>query len=558
MTDKLINQTLMERYSVHEYIGRGGMAEVYKVWDRQRAVFLAMKLLLDDFAEDVVFLRRFRREAQALATLQHPHIVRFYGLEQDGPLAFILMDYVHGKSLRREIFTSVQGIAYNRVLGIMRPVCSALHYAHNKGMIHCDVKPSNILIDHKGDILVTDFGISRMSDSATATLVGMGTPAYMAPEQVRGLDPTPQTDIYALGIILYEMLTGGERPFTGEKARTTGGTGEKIRWEQLHLEPRSPRDYNPAIPKELESVIEKCLSKMSQNRYQNSLDLLNAIEFGLTGLVEETFMEGQGGSLSPIRPLVIPEAGRSSYTDSRRGPQPIPVQRDKRVNWNWGSILGVIGVLSLLFAIVLFLTNQGYRLMRPTEEPVSILQVTDTPVPPTPTEALVVTDAINSVETNTAAPSPTDTLEPTPTATESPTPTVEIADLQICADITVEDGLEPTDRVCIFAIGSSPQFVTIRFPSPPPYMIYLWIDWDRFDCYIPERTPEMFYCSGPEKPTSFKLPVRVHRVVDGQVLAEGEVTFFQPTPTPTLVKETAECNTEGCEDNLIPSETPEP
>ena len=164
MREDLINQILLNRYSIHDYIGSGGMAEVYKVWDTQRAVFLAMKLLREDFAEDVIFLRRFRREAKILSALQHPHIVRFYGLEQDGPLAFILMDFVQGFSLRREIFTNRKKISFTQILEIMRPVCSALNYAHNQGMVHCDVKPGNILIDQFGQVFVTDFGLSRMID----------------------------------------------------------------------------------------------------------------------------------------------------------------------------------------------------------------------------------------------------------------------------------------------------------------------------------------------------------------------------------------------------------
>ena len=290
MREDLINQTLLDRYSIHDYIGSGGMAEVYKVWDGQRAVFLAMKLLREDFAEDVIFLRRFRREAKILSALQHPHIVRFYGLEQDGPLAFILMDFVQGFSLRREIFTNRKKISFTQILKIMRPVCSALNYAHNQGMVHCDVKPGNILIDQFGQVFVTDFGLSRMIDSAASTLVGIGTPNYMAPEQVRGLNPTPPTDIYALGVVLFELLTGGERPFTGEQAKSTAIMGEKIHWEHLHLEPPSPREYNPAVTPELESVVLKCLEKLPENRYQNPLELLNGLEFGLTGLVEEKYM----------------------------------------------------------------------------------------------------------------------------------------------------------------------------------------------------------------------------------------------------------------------------
>jgi serine/threonine protein kinase len=273
----LIGQTFLERYRVEEFIGRGGMAEVYKVWDSTRSVHLAMKLLREDIAEDKVFLRRFKREARTLSNLQHPNIVRFYGLEQDNDLAFMLMDYVEGTTLRKEIFRAKRPFPPERVLEIMRPVCSALHYAHQMGMVHCDAKPGNIMIESSGRVLVTDFGIARMTDAATATMVGIGTPAYMAPEQVQGENPSPRTDIYALGVLLFEMLTGGERPFTGELADTTGSTGEKVRWEKIHLEPPSPRKWNAEISAELESIVLRCLAKDPAERYSNTIELLNAL-----------------------------------------------------------------------------------------------------------------------------------------------------------------------------------------------------------------------------------------------------------------------------------------
>jgi serine/threonine-protein kinase len=274
----LVGRTLLNRYRVLELVGRGGMAEVYKVYDQERATHLALKLLREDLAQDPVFLRRFKREAQTLAKLQHPNIVRFYGLEQDELLAFILMDYVDGESLRTEIFRARgQGMSPERILEVMTPICSALHYAHRRGMVHCDLKPGNVMIEKTGRVLVSDFGIARMTDAATATMVGAGTPAYMAPEQIKGADPTPQTDIYALGVVLFEMLTGGERPFTGEQAPITGTTGEKVRWEHLNLEPPSPRKWNQAVTSELEAAVLRCLDKNPQSRYSDIQDLLSAL-----------------------------------------------------------------------------------------------------------------------------------------------------------------------------------------------------------------------------------------------------------------------------------------
>jgi serine/threonine protein kinase len=273
----LIGKIFANRYCVESFLGKGGMAEVYKVWDEERSVPLAMKILYADMAEDRVFLRRFKREADTLSTLQHPNIVRFYGLEKSDGLVFLLMEYVEGSTLRKEIYDTDAPFSIERILEVMQPITAALNYAHKKGFIHCDVKPANIMLHKNGNILVADFGIARMSESSTVTMAGAGTPAYMSPEQVLGEFPSPQMDVYSLGVILYEMLTGGERPFTGEQARVTGTTAEKVRWEQRNLIPPSPREYNPSISPALEKVVLTCLQKDSSARYQTALDVYDIL-----------------------------------------------------------------------------------------------------------------------------------------------------------------------------------------------------------------------------------------------------------------------------------------
>ena len=274
----LIGRTIAKRYRIISFLGKGGMAEVYQVWDEARSVPLAMKVLHADLAEDKIFLRRFKREAQTLAKLQHPNIVRFYGLEQADGLVFILMEYVEGTTLRKEIFETDKPLTMQRILQVMHPVCAALNYAHKSGFVHCDVKPANIMLHKNGTVYVADFGIARMTESATVTMVGAGTPAYMSPEQVRGETPVPQTDIYALGIILFEMLTGGERPFTGENAKTGGSTSEKIRWEQMYLAPPPPSKFNHLITSTMDRIILKCLEKKPENRYPDVSALLNDLK----------------------------------------------------------------------------------------------------------------------------------------------------------------------------------------------------------------------------------------------------------------------------------------
>ena len=336
----LTGSVLGRHYRVESFVGRGGMSDVYRVWDEQRLVWLAMKVLHEDLAYDKVFLRRFEREAQTLATLQHPHIVRFYGLEQAEGLAFMLMDYVDGSTLRKEIALHSGPLPLSHIRRILQPVCAALHYAHQLGIVHCDVKPGNIMLHKNGTVLVADFGIARLTEAVTTmTMVGAGTPAYMAPEQVRGLPPTPPTDIYALGIVLYEMLTGGERPFTGDMATITGTSGEKVRWEQVNLNPLPPRYYNPAISAELQAVVLRCLEKDPSKRYPSSVALLQAIEeaaqrtAGAEGAVRRLPAASPPKPATQLPPRPAPEqpadrepAGLPTLLDAPQPEKPVPVQ----------------------------------------------------------------------------------------------------------------------------------------------------------------------------------------------------------------------------------------
>jgi len=381
----LTGQILANRYRVDTFIGRGGMAEVYKVWDSNRMTFLAMKLLHEDLAIDRIFMRRFQREAQTLAKLQHPNIVRFYGLEQDGPYAFMLLDFIEGRSLKRAIFDAGGPMPTNQIRKVMRSVCSALQFAHREGLTHCDIKPGNIMIDHRGDVLLSDFGIARMTDAATATMVGMGTPAYMAPEQILGQDPTPQTDIYALGIVLFEVLTGGERPFTGEHANVTGTSSEKVRWEQMNLEAPSPRKWNPEIPPDVEAVIRKCLEKKPEMRFFSALDILNSTElaFGGEKITKEMDAKpiepipGFDNNAAPITEICMQcgseikpdwqtclecgtKLGASAEQDNDLGDISPPEQKLWRRIPKWAIVTGSI-IVALMAAVVITYTGFGFH-----------------------------------------------------------------------------------------------------------------------------------------------------------------------------------------------------
>ena len=271
MNGDLLGQTLGERYHFEELLGEGSFARVYRITDLNRRATLAAKVLRHDIAQDETFLERFRREAAVLARLQHPNIVRYYDIvETDGTL-FILMDYIPGSTLEADLANATEPLRPIDTLPILTPLASALHFAHYEGVIHRDLKPANILIHTNGTLFVTDFGIARILNATSELTMGIsiGTPFYMAPEQITGGLVTPATDIYALGIILYRMVTG-RVPFRGERPGTSGtSTSARITYEHVHLEPEPPRYLNPALDLAVEEVILRCLDKNPARRYQS-------------------------------------------------------------------------------------------------------------------------------------------------------------------------------------------------------------------------------------------------------------------------------------------------
>ena len=341
---------LNKRYKIVELIGRGDMAEVYKVYDRQRAQHLAMKIIRDDLAQDKIFLRRFEREAKTLRDLQHKHIVRFYGWELTDTLVFMLLDYIDGRALREDIFRAKKPFSEKKALALLDPVCKALHYAHGRGKVHCDIKPGNILINKKGEVFLTDFGIARSMDTATSTMVGIGTPAYMQPELVQRKDPTPQSDIYSLGIVLYEMLTGGERPFTGERATITGTIAEKVHWEQVRLKPESPRKFIKKISAGMEAAVMRYLQKDPVKRFTGSLALLDALHGGRSMPKKQAVDQKEGVPATPRK------RQPQKRTDKKKPAQPVraPI---------WGKWYAWAGICAAVTTTLLLLTQT------PTAEP---------------------------------------------------------------------------------------------------------------------------------------------------------------------------------------------
>jgi formylglycine-generating enzyme required for sulfatase activity len=275
-----IGQTLLNQYRVDAFIASGGMGAVYKVWDLKRNVPLAMKVLHSDLAEDPSMFKRFQREANALKKLAHPNIVPFYGLFQTLDFAFLLEHYIDGPSLKN-ILKQKQGkpMEVREALPYLKALCAALGYAHSYRVVHCDVKPGNVLIDHGGIVFLTDFGIARNAESTTTTMGAAGTAAYMAPEQIRGEAVSPATDVYALGVMLFEMLTG-QRPFRGTEEGTEKGgvtANERIRYGQLYLVPPNPSLLNPGLSDFLAKVILVALAKDPSKRYAGAQEFFQAV-----------------------------------------------------------------------------------------------------------------------------------------------------------------------------------------------------------------------------------------------------------------------------------------
>jgi serine/threonine protein kinase len=398
----LVGRTLLNRYRVDSFIGRGAMADVYKVWDTRRVSFLAMKVLHEELAVDAVFLRRFQREARTLAQLQHPSIVRFYGLEEDDLLVCIMLDYIDGSTLQREIKQAQGPLALSRVTEIYRPVCSAIHYAHLQGTVHCDLKPSNILIADAGRVLVTDFGLAHMLEGATSTtMIGGGTPAYMAPEQVRGDELTKQTDIYALGVILFEMLTGGERPFTGEDSQATGSVRNKVMWAHVNQAAPSPRQFNPRLSPELADVVTRCLQKDPAKRFPSALDLLIALENAID----------RSALIAPLTPDAIEPAPAANPIGPRRSTTDRSAAKQRR---RWIAI----GTLTALAAI----GGVAILVIGPIGQRPPAASVTEQ-ASATPTATDTATATATATATTTSTPTATSTATPTPTVTPTATET---------------------------------------------------------------------------------------------------------------------------------------
>jgi len=301
---------LSGRYKLLHPIGSGGMAVVYKALDEMLERTVSVKILREDYSEDADFLERFKQEAKAAANLSHPNIVTVYDFGSDEDQVFIVFEFVDGTDLKSLI--RKQGrFSVEDTVGLMAQACAGVGYAHRAGLVHCDIKSHNMLVSNDFRLKVTDFGIAR----ALATIhpderseIVWGSPHYFSPEQAAGGPPAPASDVYALGVILYEMLTG-RLPFEASDAT------ELARMHRVET-PIPPRRLNPAIPEALEKITLKVLAKEPAARYRTADQL---------GRVLMSF-----GKLNQDKtgPIVLPQAKRpAARAASRPTPPPRPVRK---------------------------------------------------------------------------------------------------------------------------------------------------------------------------------------------------------------------------------------
>lgn len=333
---------LGQRYEIIEHVGSGGMADVYKAHDRILDRIVAVKILHAQLASDEEFLRRFQQEAQGAARLSHPNIVSIYDVGEDKNRHYIIMEYIAGETLKT-LIQREGPLSVNLSLRIAREIACALAHAHANHLVHCDIKPHNILVTSDGRVKVADFGIARAITSTTMTYDGnvVGSVHYFSPEQAKGTKITPKSDVYSLGIVLYEMLTG-RLPFHGE-------TTVSVALKHLQEEPLALRQIDGHIPPIVEAIVLKALTKDPEER-PDSFELIEDI-------VQAERMLGFGGTIAiPVpeqemtRRLDSVEADDYETENGEEAGEPLPIYKTKKF------ILGIIFVLFAGFAVGAFLS----------------------------------------------------------------------------------------------------------------------------------------------------------------------------------------------------------
>ncbi len=447
----LIGQTVGQ-YRIIEQIGQGGMATVYKAYQPSLDRYVAVKVLPPYFAHEPGFAERFTREAKAIARLNHPNILPIYDFGQQGDLSYIVMKYVEAGTLKDILGTP---LALDVTADIVRQIAAALDHAHQRGILHRDVKPSNVLLDEGRWVLLTDFGLAKMIEGSVALTgsgVGVGTPAYMSPEQGRGETVDVRADIYSLGVVLYEMLTG-RVPF---EAETPMAVVIKHITDPLPL----PRSINPQLPEAIERVILKALAKDPADRFVSTLALADATTASATVSVKPA---PKTVELAPSEPPPAPPL--------EKAPEPSPVPPvpaveaapPARRGFPWKIVAAVAGIIVLALLAVLVASNLGKEETKKT-----------------PTAAAAATATFTR-------PAPTRPPQQEPTPTKPPRPGDELRNVQFQHVYFKSDFEQPDEVRFDFPAGwqigddGSGNHVLIGIGPAPPLSFPGSADWVAYD-----------------------------------------------------------------------------
>ncbi|MBZ0303849.1 MAG: protein kinase [Anaerolineae bacterium] len=410
MTTQDLSGQKLGQYELRERLGRGGMADVYKAFQPGLERFVAIKVMLGHLAMDEEFIERFRREARSVGQLRHPHIVNVFdfGIERD--VYYMVMEFIRGDNLKAHIARHPDGMSLDDALRVTSQIADALDYAHKAGMIHRDVKPANIMFvdDDLQQAILTDFGIAHILSQPGLTASGamVGTPAYLSPEIAAGRNADERADLYGLGIILYEMLTG-RVPYEAD-------TPMAVIMKHVNAPLPSPSEYGRELPEAVEKIILKAMMKNPDDRYQTAAEMKAALDSARTSVSDTATRASTSASVTDRTAKVVGQSATRPSAAREEDPTSMIKPPARRSPLLWG---GLIAVAAIVVIGALLLLNGGGQ----------SVTVLPTSAAETPTEVAValVTDEATSAPTETATDVPTETATVTPTdiPTEAPSET---------------------------------------------------------------------------------------------------------------------------------------
>ena len=342
--DKYIGKRLDARYEVHELVGVGGMSLVYRAYDVIEARNVAIKILKDEYFGNKEFMRRFKNESQAISVLSHPNIVKILNVSFGTNFQYIVMEYIFGVTLK-EYISKKDNFGWHEAVDIIKQVLLAISHAHSRGIIHRDIKPQNIMVLDDGTVKVTDFGIARFFSNETQTMTdkAIGSVHYISPEQAKGLKTDFKSDIYSVGVVLYEMLTR-KLPFEADNAVS-------VAIMQMQVTPKAPRLINPSIPVALEEITLKAMQKNPESRYFTAKSMLDDISefeknnnkrFGYSCFIDD----------NPTRVLMSNDSDDDNLDED---------PKKRKMLFIVGGIAATLVIFSLIFMFITMFTPYGSK-----------------------------------------------------------------------------------------------------------------------------------------------------------------------------------------------------